>query len=394
MFKRLTLSACLAGALCIATSITAFAETVGVTDKEILIGGTHALSGPASAYGTLGRSAAGYFKMVNEKGGVNGRKIEYLLRDDGYLPPRSLEQTRKLVEQDKVAFIATPQGSLTSLANRQYLNDKKVPQLFVGASLSVFSDQKNYPWTMGSFPSGLVEGREMARHILKTKPNATIAFLMQNDDAGKDYKRGIVEVLGPQKAAAMKEVTFELSDPSVDSQVLTLAETKADAFIVVGPPKVTAQAIRKAYDMGWKPSLFYVISYSSSVEQALTPAGLDRSKGVISPTFMKDPADPQWANDAGIKQWVADMNKYNPGLNQDMLARMGWLTASMTVEVLRKAGNDLSRENIMKQAQSMDMDSPLLLPGLKVSTSPTNHAPISRMRLQQFDGTRWNLLPD
>jgi branched-chain amino acid transport system substrate-binding protein len=394
MFKRLTLSACLAGALCIATSVTALAETVGVTDKEILIGGTHALSGPASAYGTLGRSAAGYFKMVNEKGGVNGRKIEYLLRDDGYLPPRSLEQTRKLVEQDKVAFIATPQGSLTSLANRQYLNDKKVPQLFVGASLSVFSDQKNYPWTMGSFPSGLVEGREMARHILKTKPNATIAFLMQNDDAGKDYKRGIVEVLGPQKAAGMKEVTFELSDPSVDSQVLTLAETKADAFIVVGPPKVTAQAIRKAYDTGWKPSLFYVISYSSSVEQALTPAGLDRSKGVISPTFMKDPSDPQWANDAGIKQWVADMNKYNPGLNQDMLARMGWLTASMTVEVLRKAGNDLSRENILKQAESMDMNSPLLLPGLKVSTSPTNHAPISRMRLQQFDGTRWNLLPE
>lgn len=394
MFKTITMSACLAGALCMTTSGTALAETVGVTDKEILIGGTHALSGPASAYGTLGRSAAGYFKMVNEKGGVNGRKIEYLLRDDGYLPPRSLEQTRKLVEQDKVAFIATPQGSLTSLANRQYLNEKKVPQLFVGASLSSFNDQKNYPWTMGSFPSGLVEGREMARHILKTSPNATIAFLMQNDDAGKDYKRGIVEVLGPQKAAAVKEVTFELSDPSVDSQVLTLAATKADAFIVVGPPKVTAQAIRKASEIGWKPSLFYVISYSSSVEQALKPAGLDRSKGVISPTFMKDPADPQWANDSGIKQWVADMNKYNPGLNQDMLARMGWLTASMTVEVLRKAGNDLSRENILKQAQNMDMESSLLLPGLKVSTSTTNHAPISRMRLQQFDGTRWNLLPE
>lgn len=394
MLRRLTLGACLAGALAITASAPTLAEPIGVTDKEIVIGGTHALSGPASAYGTLGRSAAGYFKMVNEKGGVNGRRIDYLLRDDGYLPPRSLEQTRKLVEQDKVAFIATPQGSLTSLANRQYLNDKKVPQLFVGASLSAFDDPKNYPWTMGSFPSGRVEGREMARHILKNRSDATIAFLMQNDDAGRDYKRGIVEVLGPEKAAAIKEVTFELSDPSVDSQVLTLSATKADAFIVVGPPKVTAQAIRKASEIGWKPSLFYVISYSSSVEQALKPAGLDRAKGVISPTFMKDPSDPQWANDAGIKQWVADMNKYNPGLNQDMLARMGWLTASMTVEVLRKAGNDLSRENILKQAESLDMESPLLLPGLKIATSPANHAPISRMRLQQFDGTRWNLLSD
>lgn len=394
MFKRLTMSACIAGALSMATSVTAFAETVGVTDKEILIGGTGALSGPASGYGTVVRSAAGYFKLVNEKGGVNGRKIDYLVRDDAYLPPRALEQTRKLVEQDKVAFIASPQGSVTSLSVRPYLNDKKVPQLFVVASLSTFNDPKNYPWTMGSTPSGLVEGREFARHILKVNPNATVAFLMQNDDAGRDYKRGLIEGLGPKKAAAIKEVTFELSDPSVDSQVLTLAATKADVFIVVGPPKVTAQAIRKAYDTGWKPSQFYIISYSTSVENVMTPAGLDRSKGVTSATFLKDPTDPQWANDAGIKQWVADMNKYNPGLSQDILARMGWLSAQMTVEVLRKAGNDLSRENILKQAESLDMESPLLLPGLKVTTSPTNHAPIQRMRLQQFDGTRWNLLPE
>lgn len=375
------------------STTTASAQTVGVTDKEITIGGTGALSGPASAYGSLTRSSSGYFKMINEQGGVNGRQIKFLLRDDAYSPPRTVEQTRKLVEQDKVAFIAGSQGSLTSITVRRYLNDAKVPQLFVAASLSAFNDPKNYPWTTASFPSGYIEGREIAANILKTNPNAKIAILTQNDDGGRDYKRGLVEGLGAEKAKALHEITFELSDPSVDSQVLTLSQTKADAFVIIGPPKVTAQAIRKAYDAGWKPTGVYVISYSASVEHVMNPAGLDRAKGVISATFLKDPSDPQWADDAGMKAWSANMNKYNSGLTHDALTRMGWLTAQMTVQVIKQAGNDLSRENLMKQAANLKMDSELLLPGLTIATSPTNFAPIQKMRLQQFDGTRWNLIP-
>lgn len=370
------------------------AQPVGVTDKEVVIGGTGALSGPASAYGALPRSTAGYFKMINEQGGVNGRQIKFLLRDDAYSPPRTVEQTRKLVEQDKVAFIASPQGSLTSITVRRYLNDNKVPQLFVAASLSAFNDPKNYPWTTGSFPSGYIEGREIAAHILKTNANAKIAVLTQNDDGGRDYKRGLVEGLGVEKAKALTEITFELSDPSVDSQVLTLSQSKADAFVIIGPPKVTSQAIRKAADTGWKPAAgVFVISYSASVEHVLTPAGLDKSKGVISATFLKDPTDPQWAEDPGMKAWIANMNKYNAGLTHDALPRLGWLTGQMTVQVIKQAGNDLSRENLMKQAANLKMDSELLLPGLTIATSPTNHAPIQKMRLQQFDGTRWNLIP-
>lgn len=369
------------------------AQTVGVTDSKIVIGGTHALSGPASAWSTIGRSVVGYFKMVNEKGGINGRQIEYLIRDDGYTPAKAVEQTRKLVEQDKVAFIATPMGSMTSLATRQYLNDNKVPQLFVAASSAAFNDPKNFPFTIGAFPSGYTEGREAAEYILKANQNAKIAFLVQNDDSGRDFGRGMRDVLGAAKAANITEVTFEVSDPTVDSQLLTLSATKAEALVIGGGPKVTTQAIRKAHDIGWKPSVFFVASFSTSVEQVLKPAGLDRAKGIVSATFLKDPTDPQWENDPGIKQWVSDMNKYSAGVSQDALARMGWLTASMTAETIRKAGKDLSRQNLLKQAKNLDMESPLLLPGLKVSTSPDNHGAIKRMRIQQFDGTRWNLLP-
>lgn len=394
MKKLQHLIAAATAATCAFTAGAAHAETVGVTDKEIVLGGTGALSGPASAYGSLTRSAGGYYKMINEQGGVNGRQIKFLLRDDAYSPPRTVEQTRKLVEQDKVAFIAGPQGSLTSITVRPYLNEAKVPQLFVAASSSTFNDPKTYPWTTGSFPSGYTEGREAAAHILKLKPDAKIAILTQNDDGGRDWKKGLVDGLGPEKAKALTEVTYELTDPSVDSQVLTLSQSKADAFVIVGPPKATAQAIRKAYDVGWRPAAgVYVISYSASVEHVLTPAGLDKSKGVISATFLKDPSDPQWADDAGMKAWVANMNKYNPGLTHDALTRMGWLTAQMTVQVIKQAGNDLSRENLMKQAANLKMDSELLLPGLTIATSPTNFGPIQKMRLQQFDGTRWNLLP-
>ena len=372
------------------STFTATAQTVGVTDKEILVGGTGALSGPASAYGSLTRSTSGYFKMINEQGGVNGRQIKFLLRDDAYSPPRTVEQTRKLVEQDKVAFIASPQGSLTSITVRNYLNEAKVPQLFVAASLSAFNDPKNYPWTTGSFPSGYIEGREIAAHILKTNPKAKVAILTQNDDGGRDYKRGLVEGLGAEKAKALNEITFELSDPSVDSQVLTLSQTKADALVIVGPPKVTAQAIRKVYDTGWKPAGVYVISYSASVEHVLTPAGPDKSKGVISATFLKDPSDPQWADDPGIKAWVANMNKYNPGLTLDALTRMGWLTAQMTVQVIKQAGNDLSRENLMKQAANLkDLKLDGLLPGVMVNTSATDFSPIDQFQMMRFQGERW-----
>jgi len=375
-------------------AMPAAAVTVGVTDKEIVIGATGALSGAASAYSSLTRGSAGYYNMVNAQGGVNGRQIRFLLRDDAYSPPRTVEQTRKLVEQDKVAFMAGQQGSLTSAAVKSYLNDAKVPQMFTIAALSAFNDPKNYPWTTVSLPSAYVEGRMTAAYILKTNPNSKIAFLLQNDDAGRDWKRGLTEGLGPEKSKAITEVTFEISDPSVDSQVLTLSQSKADAFIIVGPPKATTQAIRRAYDTDWRPATgLFIASYATSIENVLTPAGLDKSKGLIAPTFLKDPSDPRWADDESLKNWAANMNKYNPGVPHDALARMGWLTAQMVVQAIKQAGNDLSRENLMKQATNIKMDSELLLPGVTISTSPTNFGAIQTMRLQQFDGTRWNLVP-
>jgi ABC-type branched-subunit amino acid transport system substrate-binding protein len=312
------------------------------------------------------------------------------MRDDGYSPPRAVEQTRKLVEQDKVAFVAAPQGSATGMAVRGYLNENKVPQLFIAASLGAFNDPKNYPWTTGSFPSGAIEGRELANHILKTKPSAQVALLVQNDDAGKEFVRTMVEILGPEKTK--NHLTFETSDPSVDSQILSLATSKAEVLIVAGAPKPTSQGLRKAFDSGWKPQT-YIFSTSTSVEHVLTPAGLDKARGVISAVFMKDHSDPQWAEDPAMKEWVANMAKYNPGLSLDSLSRMGWLNAEMVVQVIKQSGKDLSRENIMRQASNLKMDSGLLLPGLTIATSPTNLAPIQRMRLQQFDGTRWNLMP-
>jgi ABC-type branched-subunit amino acid transport system substrate-binding protein len=382
-----------AGALVAAVAFapSALAETVGVTDKEIVIGATAALSGPASAYGAVARSAAGYFKMVNEQGGINGRQIKFLVRDDGYSPPRTVEQTRKLVEQDKVAFIATPQGSLTSLTVRSYLNENKVPQLFVAATAGALNDPKNFPWTTGSMPNGDVEARAIAQHILKTAPTAKIAMLIQNDDAGREYSRALLEVLGAERIK--QQATFEHSDPSVDSQILTLATSKAEVLIIGGAPKPTAQALRKAYDSGWKPQQTYIINAASSVEHVLTPAGLDKVKGVISTAFLKDSSDPQWANDPAIKAWVANMSKYNPGMTLDIPSRMGWINAEMVAQVIKQSGKDLSRENIMRQAANLKMESGLLLPGLTIATSPTNFAPIPSLRIQQFDGTRWNLLP-
>ncbi len=378
-------------AFALAASALTLGQTPGVTDKEIVIGTTMPLTGPASGYANAGRSAAGYFKMLNDNGGINGRKINFIIRDDSYSPPKSLEQTRRLVEQDKVAFIALPGGSVPALTVRSYLNERKVPQLFVAAALEVFNDPKNFPWTTGSMPTSFVEGREIARNILRVNPKAKIAALVENSDNGRGYMKGLYEGLGPEITKTIREASFELSDPSVDSQILSLQASGADTLFVVAPPKATAQAIRKAYDAGWRPSQLYILSWSASVEGTLVPAGLERAKGVYSAVFMKDPTDPQWADDPGVKEWVASMNKYNPGVSMDALSRIGWLAAEMVSQVIRQCGNDLSRENVMRQAARIDMKSPLLLPGVEIKTSPTNFGPIQQTRMQRFDGERWAL---
>jgi branched-chain amino acid transport system substrate-binding protein len=380
-----------AAAAIVATARSARADTPGVTDTEIKIGQTMPYSGPASAYGVIGRTEVAYFKMLNEQGGVNGRKISLISLDDGYSPPRTVEQVRRLVEDEKVAFLFNTLGTPPNLAIRPYCNENKIPQTFVATGAATFSDPKHYHWTMGWQPNYQTEARIYAQHILKTKPDAKIAALYQNDDFGKDYLIGLKEGLGADHAGMLiKEASYEVSEPTVDSQIVTLQASGADVFLIAATPKFAAQAIRKAYDIGWKP-VRYLTNVSVSIAAVMKPAGLEKSKGAITAIYLKDATDPRWKDDPGFKQYAAFMDKYMSAKEiADNNTAYGFCLGATLVQVLKQCGNDLSRENVMKQAANLkDLELPMLLPGIKINTSPDNYSPIRQEALASFNGESW-----
>ena len=362
----------------------------GATDTEIKIGQTMPYSGPASAYGTIGKAEAAYFKKINDEGGINGRKINFISLDDGYSPPKTVEMARRLVEQDEVLFLFGTLGTPSNTAIQKYMNAKKTPQLFVATGASKWNDPKNFPWTMGWQPNYETEGAIYAKHILQTKPNAKIGVLFQNDDYGKDYLKGFKEGLGDKTKLIVAEVSYEVTDPTIDSQIVQLQSSGADVFFNITTPKFAAMAIRKAYDIGWKP-VQYLNNVSLSVGSVLTPAGLDKSVGIISSNYGKDPTDPQWDNDPEMLAWRAFMKKYYPdGSLTDASNTYGYSAARTMVQVLKQAGDNLTRENIMKQAASLkNFDTGMGLPGIVINTSPTDFAPISAVQLMKFDGKSW-----
>ncbi len=363
----------------------------GATDAEIKIGNTMPYSGPASTYGTIGKVEAAYFKKINDEGGINGRKINFISLDDAYSPPKTVEMVRRLVEQDEVLFLFGPLGTPSNTAIHKYMNAKKVPQLFVATGAAKWNDPKDFPWTMGWQPNYHTEAVIYAKHILQTKPNAKIGVLFQNDDFGKDYLKGLKDGLGDKaKTMIVAEVSYEASDPTVDSQIVQLQSSGADVFVNIAIPKPAAQAIRKAYDIGWKAQQ-YLTNVSQSVGTVLTPAGLDKSIGIISSNYGKDPTDPQWDNDPQMLEWRAFMKKYFPdGSLTDSSNAYGYSVARTVVQVLKQAGDNLTRENVMKQAASLkNFDTGMGLPGILINTSPADFAPISAVQLMRFDGKSW-----
>jgi branched-chain amino acid transport system substrate-binding protein len=369
----------------------------GVTDTEIKLGQTSPYSGPASAYSVIARAQLAYFKMINDQGGINGRKINMISIDDAYSPAKTVEQTRKLVEQDEVAAILNPLGTPTGLSVRKYLNDKKVPQLFVGAGATLWGDHEHFPYSIGFQPSYQAETAVYAKYVLTNKPDAKIALFYQNDDAGKDYGNGFKKGLGPDnvKKMVVVEATYEPTDPTIDSQIVKLKASGADVLFMHAIPKQAAQAIRKIGEIGWKPDMFFLAATSTSVSSVLKPAGFEYSKGIISSYFLKDPNDPQWKDDKDVKDWFAFMKNYFPDGNlQDQLIVYGYTVAEATVEVIKQCGDNFTGENIAKQAANLDVALPMMLPGIKVKTSPTDYFPVEAMRLQRFNGEAWELFGD
>jgi len=367
----------------------------GVSDNEIKIGETMPYSGPASAYGTIGRAELAYFAMINEKGGVNGRRITMLSLDDALSPPKTVEQTRRLVEQEKVLVMFSTLGTPTSMSVRKYLNGAKVPQLFIASGATAWGDYENYPWTMGWQPNYQTEARVYAKYILEHLPDARIGLLYQDDDYGKDYLKGLRDGLGAQgDKMLVATASYETSDPTTDSQVISLQSAGVDVFFNGGTPKFGAQAIRKAYDIGWHPTQF-LASVSTSIGAVLQPAGFEKAAGIISIAFVKDPTDPQWQDDPAYRDWRAFMERYYPDGNlADNFNVIGYSIAQTLVEVIRRCGDDLSRENVMKQASSLDVVLPMLLPGIRISTGAQDFRPIKQLRLQRFDGAHWVLFGD
>jgi branched-chain amino acid transport system substrate-binding protein len=386
----------IAALLSVAFAAPAFAQKkydTGASDTEIKVGNTNPYSGPASAYGTIGKTIAAYFKMVNETGGINGRKVNFISYDDAYSPPKTVEMARKLVEQDQVLFVFQTLGTPCNTAIHKYMNMQRVPQSFVATGATKWNDPKAYPWTMGWQPNYQTESRIYAQYLLKEKPNAKVAILYQNDDYGKDYLKGFIDGLGDKaKSMIVKEVSYEVSDPTVDSQIVQLQSSGADVFFNITTPKFAAQAIRKAHDIGWKP-IHFLNNVSSSVGSVLTPAGLDKSVGIITTQYGKDPTDPKWANDAGMQRWTAFMKKYYPdGSLIDASNVYGYAVSQTLHQVLKQAGDNLTRENVMRQAASLkDFVTDTALPGIKINTSATDFAPIQQMQLARFDGKTWAL---
>jgi branched-chain amino acid transport system substrate-binding protein len=363
----------------------------GVTDTTIELGQTMPYSGSASSYGTIGKVELAYFKMINDQGGIDGRKIDLLSLDDGYDPPKTVEQMRKLVEEDHVLLDFNSLGTPTNTAIQKYLNDKKVPQLFVATGATKWGDPEHFPWTMGWQPSYQTEGRIYAKYILRKLPDARVAVLYQDDDYGKDYLKGLSDGLG-EKARSMivKSDTYETTDPTVESQIIDLQSSGANVFFDVAIPKYAAQAIRKAYDIGWHPTQF-LNNVSASVGATLKPAGLDKAIGIISTQYLKDPTDPRWKDDKGMLAFKAFMKKYDPAADLSDAGNVyGYSVAETMVQVLKQCGDDLTRGNAMKQAAALhDVALPLLLPGIKLNTSPTRFYPIDQEQLVKFDGKTW-----
>ncbi len=379
--------------IALAVSRQSWAETTawpGVTAAEIKIGNTMPYSGAGSAYGTIGRVEAAFFRMINDQGGINGRKINFLSLDDGYSPPRTVEQTRKLVERDGVLLIFSAFGTATISAVHRYLNEHKVPQLFFVSGTSKWGDRRSFPWMAGWQPTYRAEGEIFAKYILRTRPDARIAVLYQNDDYGKDYLKGLKDGLAGRAAAMIvKEATYQVTDPTVDSQIVTLKASGADVFFDVTTAKFAAQAIRKSYDIDWRP-LHFLNSISAAVGAVLEPAGLEKSIGVVSAVYSKDPSDPQFIDDPGVRDWLAWMRRYYPDGDPTNIANVTSYSRAMTlVQVLKQCGDDLSRENVMRQAQRLDLDLPMLLPGIRVRTGLDRTVAIDKMQLQRFNGKGW-----
>jgi ABC-type branched-subunit amino acid transport system substrate-binding protein len=371
----------------------AWGQPKGAAPKEIKLGQTMPYSGPASAYGTIGKLEQAYFKKINDEGGINGRMINLISLDDGYSPPKAVEQVRRLVEQDEVLALFQTLGTPSNSAIHKYVNAKKVPHLFVATGATKWNDAKNYPWTMGFNLSYQTEGEIYARYLLKNKPNAKIAILYQNDDYGKDVLKGVKDVLaGPNAKMIVAEATYEVTDPTVDSQILTLKASGADTFINITTPKFAAQAVRKVFDSGWRP-LHLLNNVGASVGSVLTPAGLDKSVDLVTVQYYKDATDPQWKDDPAMLEWRAFMARYyREGNVEDASNIYGYIAAQTMVQVLKQCGNDLSRENIMRQAANLkNFKQSLLLPGITLNTAPGDHAPVEQAQLSKFNGKQWVL---
>jgi len=370
---------------------TAHAQTPGVTATEIKIGQTQAYSGPASAYGAIGRGLVAYFKRVNDQGGIAGRKINFISVDDGYLPPKAVEQTRRLVEQEGVSFMLNALGTPSNSAVQRYLNQKKVPQLFVSSGADKWANPKEFPWTIGWQPSYRTEAQIYAKYILQNKPDGKLAVLYQNDDFGKDYVTGLRDVLGDKYDPMLaKAVSYEVTDPTIDSQAVTLQGSGADVLVTAATPKFAAQTIRKIYDLGWKP-LHLLTDVSGSVAAVINPAGPERAVGIILGGYLKEVSDPAWSDDPGMNEWRAFMKEYMPDSDiTDANYAFSYGIGGTTMQMLKQCDGNFSRENIMKQATNLqDLQLPTLLPGVVVSTSPTNYHPIRQLQLQRWNGTRW-----
>ena len=369
----------------------AHADTPGVTATEIKIGQTEAYSGPASAYGAIGRGLVAFFKRVNDQGGIAGRRINFISVDDGYLPPKAVEQTRRLVEQEGVSFLLNGLGTPSNSAVQKYLNQKKVPQLFVSSGADKWANPKEFPWTIGWQPSYRTEAQIYAKYILKNKPDGKLAVLYQNDDFGKDYVTGLRDVFGDRYDRMLaKAVSYEVTDPTIDSQAVTLQGSGADVLVTAATPKFAAQTIRKIYDLNWKP-LHFLTNVSGSVASVINPAGPERAVGIVLGGYLKEISDPAWSNDPGMNEWRAFMKEYMPDADlADANYAFSYAVGGTAVQMLKQCDDNFSRENIMKQAANLQsLALPTLLPGITVSTSPTNFHPIRQLQLQRWTGTRW-----
>jgi branched-chain amino acid transport system substrate-binding protein len=379
----------LAGAAALAVGA---AMAGSATAQDIKIGQTMPYSGPASAYSVIGKTESAYFQMINDQGGVNGHKLNLISVDDGYVPVKTVEQVRDLVENQDVLFLFNTLGTPNNFAIQKYLNQKKIPQLFVATGADHWGDYKDFPWTIGYQPSYQVEARIYAKYILQNKPNAKIAVLYQNDAFGKDYLIGLKDGLGA-KAASMVVATqtYQTTDPTVDSQIVSLKGSGADTLVVAATPKAAAQSIRKVAQLGWKP-LFFMTNVSASVASVMKPAGLENGVGILTASWEMDPTDPTWKDNPGMKGFVAWSKKWNPSADPaDVNAVTGYGAAIVVVQVLKQCGRDFSRENIMKQATHLDMTVPVLLPGMRLTTSPTDYHPLKQMQLAKFNGHTWVL---